>query len=169
MEKIINIGDRAVKLSNNVSWAMHYRSQFGKDIVPALLPLVGTLMETASTMIQEADNSLEGIAEAIEGRAMDILLPLYQAEFVDTLVNVMWAMAKAADENIDPPLQWAQKLDSFPIDIIAPEVYGLAFKGFVSSKNLIRLKAMVGNVKVMIANLQPSTSTTSSSQEQSEG
>lgn len=169
MEKIINIGDQAVKLSNNVSWAMHYRSQFGKDIVPALLPLVGTMIETVATLIQEADKSVEGIAEAFEGRAMDILLPMYQAEFVDTLVNVMWAMAKAADESIDPPLQWAQKLDSFPVDIIAPEVYGLAFKGFVSSKNLIRLKAMVANIKETIANLQPSLSTTSSSPEQNEG
>ena len=96
---------------------------------------------------------------------MDILLPMFQVEFVDTIINVTWAMAKAADENIDPPKRWVRQFETFPLDVIVPAVYELIFKGFVSSKNLKRLK----NLGASLKNLQPSLSTTSSSPDSNEG
>jgi hypothetical protein len=104
------------------------------------------------------------IAEAVQGKAMDILLPMFQVEFVDVLINVTWAMAKAADEDIAPPKQWVKQFDEFPLDVVGPAVYDLVLKGFVSSKNLKRLKNLGKTVK----NLQPSHSTTSSSPDSNE-
>ena len=163
MEKIIKIGKQEVRLNNNVAWTMEYRDQFGKDIVPALMPLLASMIEGVSTVVSEAggsDISIADIADVVQGRSMEVLLPLFQVEFVDTIINVTWAMAKAADENIEPPKRWARQFEEFPLDVIVPAVYELVLKGFVSSKNLKRLKKASASLK----NLQPSHSTTSSSQ-----
>lgn len=166
MEKIIKIGNHEVRLSNNVAWTMEYRDQFGRDIVPAIMPIITSFMEGASTIIADSGGELtmEGIADAIRGRAMDILLPMYQVEFVDIVLNVTWAMAKAADEEIEPPKKWVRQFDEFPLDVIVPEIYELVVKGFVSSKNLERLKKAGATLK----NLQPLLSTTSSSPDSNE-
>lgn len=168
MEKVIKIGKQEVKLSNNVAWTMEYRDQFGKDIVPALMPVLSSLIEGVSTLVSEtgkANASLSDIAEALQGRTMDILLPLFQMEFVDSVINVTWAMAKAADEDILPPKQWVKQFEDFPLDVVIPAVYDMVLKGFVSSKNLKRLKKIGADLRT----LQPSLSMTSSSQEQNEG
>lgn len=167
MEKIIKIGNKEVRLNNNVAWTMEYRDQFGKDIVPALMPILASLMEGVSTIISESGSNevtMADIADAVQGRSMDVLLPLFQVEFVDTIINVTWAMAKAADESIEPPKRWVRQFEEFPLDVIVPAVYELVLKGFVSSKNLKRLK----KISASLRNLQPSHSTTSSSPDSNE-
>ena len=169
MEKIIKIGKQEVRLNNNVAWTMEYREQFGKDILPAIMPLLASMVEGVSTLMADAGRNGEltttNIAEALEGRAMEVLLPMFQAEFVDLIVNVTWSMAKAADESIEPPKRWVRQFEEFPLDIVGPAVFDLIMKGFVSSKNLKRLKKIGNDLK----NLQPkSHSTTSSSPDSNE-
>lgn len=173
MEKIIKIGNKEIRLNNNVAWTMEYRDQFGRDIVPAIMPLVSAILEMVATVAADATDEegkvrLQAMGEAIQGRAMDITLPLYQVEFVDTVINVTWAMAKAADESIAPPKQWVRQFDEFPLDVIVPDVGELLLKGFISSKNAKRLGNLKETLKAL-KTLQPSTSTPSSSPEQSEG
>ena len=164
MERIINIGNKEVRLNNNVAWTMEYRDQFGKDILPAVMPLLASMIEGVSTIVAEAGEGGEmttaSIAEALQGRSFDVLMPMYQAEFVDLVVNVTWAMAKAADESIEPPKRWVRQFEEFPLDEVGPAVFDMVLKGFVSSKNLKRLKGIGESLR----SLQPSHSTTSSSQ-----
>ena len=165
MEKIIKIGDQEVKLSNNLAWTMEYKNQFGKDIIPTIMPLVASFTEAISTAVANSDTlDIKSIAEAFEGRSMDILLPMFQTEFVDIVINVIWAMAKAADESIDPPQRWIRQFDAFPLDEIIPATYKMVVMGLVSSKNLARLKSIEESLK----RLQPSTLMTSSSQDSNE-
>lgn len=167
MEKIINIGEHEVRLNNNVAWTMEYRDQFGKDIVPALMPVLATMIEGVSSVVAEAGAEkieLESLANALEGKTMEILMPLFQVEFVDTIINVTWAMAKAADETIAPPKRWVRQFETFPLDVVVPAVYELVLTGFVSSKNLTRLKSIGKSLR----NLQPSHSMTLSSQDSNE-
>ena len=169
MEKIIKIGKQEVKLNNNVAWTMEYRDQFGKDILPAIMPLLASMIEGVSTVMAEAGGSGElttsSMAEALEGRAMEVLLPMFQAEFVDLAINVTWSMAKVADESIDPPKRWVRQFDEFPLDVVGPAVFDMVLKGFVSSKNLKRLKKIGESIKT----LQPTShSMTSSSQDLNE-
>lgn len=170
MEKVIKIGKKEVRLNNNVAWTMEYRDQFGKDILPVVMPLLASVVEGVSTIAADADKggsvSVASIAEALEGRTMEVLLPMFQSEFVDLVVNVTWAMAKAADESIETPKRWVRQFDEFPLDVIGPAVFDMVLKGFVSSKNLRRLKKIGESLKT----LQPaSDSMTSSSQDSSEG
>lgn len=168
MERIINIGNKEVRLNNNVAWTMEYRDQFGKDILPAVMPLLASMIEGVSTIVAEAGEGGEmttaSIAEALQGRSFDVLMPMYQAEFVDLVVNVTWAMAKAADESIEPPKRWVRQFEEFPLDEVGPAVFDMVLKGFVSSKNLKRLKEIGESLR----SLQPSHSTTSSSQHSNE-
>ena len=166
MEKIIKIGKQEVRLNNNVAWTMEYRDQFGKDIVPVIMPLMASMIEGVSTIIAESGKevTVTSIAESLQGRAIDVVLPLFQTEFVDLVINVTWAMAKAADEGIAPPKQWVRQFETFPLDIVGPAVFDLVLKGFVSSKNLKRLKKLGRDLR----KLQPSQSTTSSSPDSNE-
>lgn len=167
MEKIIKIGKTDVRLSNSVAWTMEYRDQFGKDIVPALMPMLMTLFEGIAAVIGEKEEiTLPDVSSALgslQGRSQEILLPLFQLEFVD-VINITWAMAKAANRDIKPPKEWARDFESFPVDVVVPVIYEMNLKGFVSSKNQKRLKTISASLK----NLQPSLSTTSSSLESSE-
>lgn len=170
MEKVIKIGKQEVRLNNNVAWTMEYRDQFGKDIVPALMPVVASMIEGMASIVAESDGSelnVKTLADAFQGRSVEILLPMFQVEFVDVIINVTWAMAKAADETVAPPKQWVKQFEEFPLDVVGPAVYDLVLKGFVSSKNLKRLKKIGKDLK----KLQPtttSTSTQSSSQDSKE-
>lgn len=167
MEKIIKVGKQEVRLNNNVAWTMEYRDQFGKDIVPALMPVLASIIEGVSTIVSESGGgtvTAADIADAVQGRSMEVLLPLFQVEFVDTIINVTWAMAKVADENIEPPKKWVRQFEEFPLDVVVPAVYELVLKGFVSSKNLERLKM----ASVSLKNLQPLRSTMSSSPDSKE-
>lgn len=155
MEKVVKIGKQEVTLSNNIAWTMEYRDQFGKDIVPAIMPLLATFSEAVSTVVAETGSTeltVVDIANAVQGRSMEILLPLYQVEFVDVIINITWALAKTADEDIAPPKQWVRQFDCFPVDTIAPVVFDMVLKGCMSLKNLKRLKTAGASLKT----LQPS-------------
>lgn len=152
MEKIINIEGRELKLNNQVAWTMEYKDQFGRDIVPVIMPMVSAIVEGLASVISESETkeiSAKQISEAFQGRSMEILLPMFQVEFVDIIINVTWALAKCADETIPEPKKWIRQFDSFPLDIIVPEVYQLVMQGFVSSKNWARLKEMSEKLQIL--------------------
>lgn len=149
MEKVINIGGVDVKLSNNVGWTMAYRDQFGVDILPQILPLAQSITEGLAAVVGEC--GLKGldaqdIARAVQGNTLDIMVPLSQLNFTD-LVGITWAMAKDADDTIDPPRKWVKQFDSFPVDIIVPEILDLLRACFASSKNWGRLERMLADIK----------------------
>ena len=156
MEKTIVIDGKDVKLNNNGAWAMEYQDQFGKDILPVLLPLVASIAEGIAAVLAETkdDLSAKSIAEAIQGQTMDILAPIYQTEVVDLVYNVTWAMAKNADPDIPEPKRWIRQFDNFPLDVIVPEVYGMLMQGFTSSKNWTRLEKLKSDLAKTLQPLQ---------------
>lgn len=152
MEKIINIEGVDLKLNNQVAWTMEYKDQFGKDIVPVIMPMISAIVEGLASVISESETTnltAKQISEALQGRSMEILLPMFQVEFVDIIINVTWALAKCADETIPEPKRWIRQFDTFPLDVIVPEVYELVMQGFVSSKNWERLREISGKLKVL--------------------
>lgn len=178
MEQIIKIGDKEVTLSNNVAWLMEYREQFGRDAAQELIPLMASAVEMAgsiATVYEENGLDAGALAQAVEGRAFEMLMPLYNAELSTLIINVTWAMTKAANENIAPPKKWVRQFDTFPFDEIAPALWEMNVKGFTSSKNLERLKGATETLRKALReakekkkeDLQPSPSIQSSLQESS--
>lgn len=166
MEKTIKIGKKSVRLNNNVSWAIAYRDQFGRDIIPTIMPLFASALDIISGIINETgktdDISLEDLAKLADGDSLlNAAIHLGGFEFTD-LICLTWALAKCADEEIPEPREWVSQFDVFPIDVVAPEVFRMIFKGVISSKNLKRLEDLKKRI-------QPSlTSTQSSSPESKE-
>ena len=144
MEKTIKIGNKSVRLNNNVSWAIAYRDQFGRDIIPTLMPLFASALDVISGLINETgktdDLELADFAKLADGNALiDAVMHLGGFEFTD-LICITWALAKCADDDIPEPREWIKQFSVFPVDVVAPEVFKLIFKGVVSSKNLKRLE-----------------------------
>jgi len=166
MEKTINIGNKSIRLNNNISWAIAYRDQFGRDIIPAIMPLFAGVLDLISGLINETGKTdeigIEDIARLADGDALiDAAIHLGGFEFTD-FICITWALAKCANEDIPEPREWVKQFDIFPVDVIAPEVFDLIFKGVVSSKNQKRLKDLKQRI-------QPtSTLTQSSSQDSNE-
>ena len=169
MEKTIKIGKQEARLSNNFSWAMIYRDQFGHDIISTLTPLMAASLDVASGIVNEmaVDGKVDmtDLLRVLDGdKFLDAVIHMSGFESVD-IAYITWAMAKAADEDIPDPRTWIKGFDSFPMDTIVPEVFSLALKGLASSKNLKRLKDLAKKIKVV----QPeSTSTQSSSPDSNE-
>lgn len=163
MEKTIKIGKQEVRLTNNISWAMTYRDQFGHDIISTLTPMFAAAMDVVSGIVEEAsvNGKLEmtNLLSILDGdKVLDAIIHMSGFEFVE-IINITWAMAKSCDDDIPDPKTWAKSLDDFPVDKIAPEVFSLALKGMVSSKNLKRLKDLIKEIKVV----QPTSTSTQSS------
>ena len=153
MEKTIKIGKVDVKLSNNIGWAMAYRSQFDHDIIPVIMPLLASGVDVIRALLDHVGESKEiGIAdllEIMEGEEfMNALIHASGFESVE-VINITWALAKCADETIDPPELWVRQFDVFPLDEIMPEVVKMIAKGVISSKNLKRLKSLRGIAPVL--------------------
>ena len=145
MEKTIKFGDTEIRLNNRVGWVLTYRDQFGTDILPTIMPLFAGLLDIVSGVIAQNDGddiSLENVLRLIDtDSVMDALVHLSGFELAEFL-NITWAMAKEADEDIPEPEKWLRSFDEFPLDIVVPEVFKLAFNGMVSSKNRERLESL---------------------------
>lgn len=153
MEKTVQIGNKEVRLNNNIGWAIDYRDQFGQDIIPTLLPMVAAALDLIKGLLEEVEdtNNLEwrDILKLIDGDTLfDALIHLGGLEFRD-FINITWAMAKCADDSIPEPRTWVKEFEVFPVDELAPTVFDLIFKGVVSSKNLTRLKDVRKNLQPM--------------------
>lgn len=161
MEKIIKIGKKRVKLNNRVSWAIVYRDQFGRDIIPTIMPLFASALDIISGIINETgktdDIELTDLAKLADGDSLlNAAIHLGGFEFTD-LICITWALAKCADEDIPEPREWIKQFETFPVDVVAPEVFSLIFKGVVSSKNLKRLEDLKKRIQPTSISTQSSS------------
>ena len=143
METTIKIGEKDIRLNNRAGWTITYRDQFGHDIVPTLMPLLASGIDIVSALVKEAGGTeelkIEDVLSVMDGDTLlDAVVHLSGFEFVEFLY-ITWAMAKEADDSIPEPKTWIRQFEEFPIDVVAPEVVKLIFKGMCSSKNLKRL------------------------------
>lgn len=159
MESIIKIGDKDVRVNNRAGWTMTYRDQFGRDIVPTLMPLFAGALDVVSGLIKETGKidsvEFEDILAVADGDALiNAFIHLSGFEFVEILY-ITWAMAKEADSSIPEPKTWIRSFEEFPIDEVVPEVVKLAFSGMVSSKNLERLRTITESLKKKAEDAKP--------------
>ena len=151
MQKTIKLDSKhSIRLSNNVGWMMEYRDQMGHDIVPDLIPLLNGAIDIAVEVSKASKTAgtspMEILAAIGTDKLQDALFDMSGLEAVD-LINITWAMAKAADEDLPEPREWVREFETFPLDIIVPVVVELLFSCMVSSKNLKRLRSSLQDVK----------------------
>lgn len=163
MEKTIKAGKKSIKLTNRVKWLVIYKNQFGKDIMPSLIPIANTLVELAFTFARATGGNVKGAKLGDMMRGIDIsdvqsaLYSLAGLESTDIL-QIVWSMAKAADDDLENYDDWLDSLDAFPVDAILPVIFDLNTKALLTSKNYSRLQSVVEALKSTTEN---STSTES--------
>lgn len=160
MEKTLNIGNKQVRLTNNVGWTMIYRDQFGQDIIPTLMPALAATLDVVSGLIRETGKTseieTEDLLAVLDGDTLiNAALHISGLEFTD-LIKMTWSMAKAVDDDLPEPKIWVKDFEVFPVDEIIPAVFELALTGVMSSKNLARLKDLKKNLQPALTSIRSS-------------
>ena len=147
MQTIITLENgQEIKIDNNLAWLMEYQAQFGEDILPTLMPLMLSFTDLLGGLAdQGVDFDKMDVNDILRifktEAAMDAGIKLASFRTTD-VINIIWALAKAADDTIEPPAKWIRQFDNgFPLDIILPKIAENVAKGVMSSKNLERLTA----------------------------
>ena len=154
MKKTITIDEgQEITLSNNVGWLFIYRDQFGRDIVPTIVPGLNAGIELIFAIYKATDGNLtKEVLKSLD--ADEITSALWSASGIEAvdLLNIIWAMAKNADDGTPEPRKFFAQFETFPLDTIFPAAFELLCTGLISGKNLTRLQEA-------IASLKPSNST----------
>lgn len=150
MEKRIELNENTeITVTNNIRWMRIYKNQFGHDIVPTLIPVVNAAMEIAFEAYKATGGKAvdKDIINDIDVETIQYaLVKAAGLELVD-VINVVWAMTRAADKNIPDPETWSDSLETFPLDIIVPEIGMMIVKSLVSEKNFSRLQTVINELK----------------------
>lgn len=154
MQKLITLENgQEILLDGNITWTMIYQNQFGRDIIPDLMPALSTIVELAASVAEggaDIDDFRAVIASLGDGNAANAIAELTTFKTTD-LLNIIWSLAKCANEDIAPPYQWLRQFDVFPLDKIIPEAFGLVMDSSISLKNLTSLREDIAETQAKIA------------------
>lgn len=132
MRSTIKIGKKKeIKINTSWNWAYIYQDYFGHDIIPDLVPLIDTFIETLSGLINGAETDEEDLGSKLYGME------------ITTVTNVIWALAKNADDSIPEVREWLDGFDEFPLDIILPEVLDALAGSMMSTKKAELLRGQL--------------------------
>lgn len=153
MKKTITVAETDITLDNSIGWALEYKDQFNVDIVPTLMPIISGCISAISAIIEETGKTANLTARDIipvlgSDAMMDAIVKFSMLELTD-IINITWAMAKNADQDIPEPRRWIRQFETFPLDIVLPVVADMIISGLVSSKNLKSLEEVKKALQAM--------------------
>lgn len=155
MEKTIKAGKKSYKLTNKVKWMQVYKNEFGRDIMPMLVPVANAFLELSVSVMKATGGKALDMSKAGEVlKDIDIadiqssMYSLAGLEFTD-LLAITWSMAKTLDEETTDFDTWVDEFvdDFFPVDEIAPTIVTINAKALMSTKNFSRFQKVVGILK----------------------
>lgn len=147
MVKTLRIGESPVEINSSAGWLYTYREQFGHDILVVLMPAIEAtinLMYKAlqDSGIKEGDDMSKLLGGIDEEAISEAIITLSSMQFT-TITNIVWALAKNADDKIPEPRTWLNSFETFPVDEVVPKVIGAVIESSTSKKNYEKItKAM---------------------------
>lgn len=109
MEKIITIDGKEVKLKSTGAYLLRYKRQFKRDAIKDLM------------ILDRAINKDTKELEDIEALDMEIFY------------NMIWTLAKTANNDIPPVIEWLDEFSTFPLEEILPEAIDLIVSSIQTS------------------------------------
>ena len=146
MRKTIKLEDKKeIKINTSWNWAYIYQEYFGHDIIPDLVPAIDAFLKMFTEIMNGSEVDEEGV-------------DLYGLE-VTTMTNIIWALAKNADDDIPDVREWLDSYDKFPLDIIVPQVVEALADSMISTKKaeLLRGQATEAASRLIQSLLQQPT------------
>lgn len=125
---------KQIKINTSWNWAYIYQDYFGHDIIPDLVPVIDTFLDTFTGLLNGDDVDEDTIGDKLYGLE------------VTTITNVIWALAKNADDSIPEVREWLDGFDRFPLDIILPEVLDALASSMISTKKAELLRATMAEL-----------------------
>lgn len=117
MEKILTIDGRQVKFKSTGAFLLRYKAQFRRDALQDIFKL--------EDAIKEVKNEETGKRE--------IILANKEALDLEVMYDLVWTLAKTADPNILPPMEWLDGFSEFPLMEILPELMDMMFSCLTTS------------------------------------
>ena len=102
MEKVLIIDGRHVRFKSTGAFLLRYKAQFGRDALQDIMKL---------QEVVDDKNQIKNI------NALDL----------EVFYNLVWTLAKTADPEIPPPMEWLDTFETFPLADILPELTDLIF------------------------------------------
>lgn len=118
MEKTITISGKKVKFASKGSTPIRYKAQFARDFFVDILKMY----PLAKMDLKDKKNEDEALGKLLEVIDFDIFYDL------------LWTMAKTADNNIPDKLEWLDQFDSFPVLDLIADVQELIMNNLQSKK-----------------------------------
>lgn len=152
MIKTIKINkEQSVTLNSAAGWFLVYREQFGRDILPDIMPMIEGLLTAGINALKNMDGTHFTLDMIDNDVLTDFFINISGLESV-TVMQIVWAMAKNADDDTAPPELWFNQFDVFPFDVVIPKVLRLIIDSSVSSKNAKRLLDLLKTTAGSISN-----------------
>lgn len=145
MKKTIKIDDeQKFEINSSSGWLYAYQEQFGHDVLPVLLPAAEALLQTMADLMKDSksDNVADILAAADEETISNAFITLSGMQLT-TVTNIVWAMAKNANDSIESPREWLNSFDVFPWDIVVPQVLSAALEACISKKKFEKIKETI--------------------------
>lgn len=133
--------DVTLNMDSSVGWLLIYRENFGRDILPDILPIMSATIDMIAGGINaEGDITFQSFMNNLDDEAVTNAMIQLSGLEVTTVLNIVWALsknyAKKNNQELEPVETWVDKFDEFPFDVIVPAAFKLIAKSVVSSKNL---------------------------------
>lgn len=156
---------RSVEINTSNGWLFIFQEQFGYDVLAVLMPAFEATLKTVGKALQGIDPAsgkieLAQALQNLDDDAMGEIMVSFSGMQLTTIFNIVWAMAKNANDEIPEPKTWLNSFDEFPADVMIKECLTGAFKASISKKNREKI---LGRFKSLT---ESQTSTSSDSQSQ---
>lgn len=154
MVKTIKINSKeSFKINSSMGWIYTYQEQFGHDVMVVLLPALEAALGAAIDLLQNVDTKgkkeidvAELVKSADEQTIQTLMLSLSSAQLY-MLTNVVWALAKNADDDIAEPKEWFNSFEQFPLDEILPEVLKIVVNACFSKKKIQKIRDLFSSLR----------------------
>lgn len=130
-----------INMDSSIGWLLIYRENFGRDILPDILPMISAAIDLIAGGIDEkGEVTIASLMENMDNDTVTNAMIQLSGLEITTVINVVWALAKnyakKNGETLEPVDIWADQFDEFPLDVIVPAAVKLIVTSSVSSKNL---------------------------------
>ncbi|QRN86036.1 hypothetical protein JR334_02035 [Clostridia bacterium] len=95
MEKVIEIDGRQIPFKSTGAYLIRYKQQFGRDAIQDLCKIDQAIKQETK----------ESPAKVVDVDAFDMLI----------FYDMVWTLAKTADPDILPPMEWLDTFSTFPL------------------------------------------------------
>lgn len=112
MEKTIFIDNKEIRLKSTAATPLRFKAQFGKDFFSEILKL-GNLSKIKKNSIDYS---------------------IFNNTDFEVFYNIIWILAKTADNSIPEPITWLDRFDEFPLFEILPQIQDLITSSIITKK-----------------------------------